>query len=346
MKRREFRSDTMTRPTAAMRRAMAEAEVGDDVCGEDPTVQRLEAMAAGIVGKEAALFVPSGVFGNQCAIGVHCLPGNEVIISEKAHVVEHETGSAALLSGAQVRAVDPANGHYLTAADVAPRVRVGDDIHQPKTALVVLENSLSDGTVMPVEAMAEVHALARSHGIPVHLDGARIFNAALALGVAPAAIAAQCDTVSFCLSKGLGAPVGSLLCGTRAFVDRARRRRKVMGGGMRQVGVLAAPGILALTEGRARLGEDHVRARRLGEGLAAIPGIRVDLRDVVTNMVYLRLDLPGRTEEDLVAFLDARGIQVYPPLPDGVRFVTSCEVGDEDVLAAIQAVREFAAQAG
>jgi threonine aldolase len=332
----------MTRPTAAMRRAMAGAEVGDDVCGEDPTVNRLEATAAALLGKEAALFVPSGVFGNQCAIGVHCRPGDEVILSEKAHVVEHEAGAAAALSGVQVRAVAPANGHYLAASDVAPRVRVGDDLHQPRTALVLLENALSDGTVMPVAAMREVAAVARAHGVPVHLDGARIFNAALALGVEPAVVAAPCDTVSFCLSKGLGAPVGSLLCGTRAFVDLARRRRKVMGGGMRQAGVLAAPGLLALTEGRARLAEDHARARRLAEGLATIPGLRVRIEDVMTNMVYVDLDLPGRTGPDLVAFLASCGIRVYPPLPDGIRFVTSLEVGDEDVEAAVDAVRRFA----
>lgn len=342
MIQREFRSDTMTRPTDAMRRAMAEAEVGDDVCGEDPTVNRLEAMAADLLGKEAALFVPSGVFGNQCAIGVHGRPGDEIVVSEKAHVVEHEAGSAAALAGVQVRAVMPANGRYLTVADIAPRIRVGDDIHEPRTALIMLENALSDGTVMPVRAMGEVAALARAHGVPIHLDGARVFNAALALGVEASVLAAHCDSVSFCLSKGLGAPVGSLMCGSRAFVDRARRRRKVMGGGMRQVGVLAAPGILALTEGRARLGEDHARARRLAEGLAAVPGVLVDLDAVVTNMVYVHVDVPGRTAEDCVAFLASQGILVYPPLPDGIRFVTSIEVGDDDIDAAIAAMRGFA----
>jgi len=340
---REFRSDTMTRPSAAMRKAMAEAEVGDDVCGEDPTVNRLERTAADLVGKEAALFVPSGVFGNQCAIAVHCGPGDEVILSEKAHVVEHEAGSAAALAGVQLRTVAPVRAPWITADDVRPRLRVHpDDIHEPRTAVVCLENALSDGTVMPVDAMAAVRDLAHAHGVPVHLDGARIFNAALALGVEARDIAATCDSVSFCLSKGLGAPVGSLLCGTQAFVDKARRRRKVMGGGMRQVGVLAAPGLIALAEGRARLHEDHRRARLLAEGLAAIPGIRVDLANVVTNMVYVRLDLPGRTEDDLVAFLGTRGIRVYPPLPDGVRFVTSLEVDDDDVAAALEAVREFA----
>lgn len=345
MKWREFRSDTMTRPSAAMRQAMAEAEVGDDVCGEDPTVNRLEAMAAAAVGKEAALFVPSGTFGNQCAIAVHARPGDEVIASEKAHVIEHEAGAAGALSGVQVRTVAPSNGHYLTAADVAPRIRVDvDDVHHPRTAVILLENALSDGTVMPLDAMRAVAALARAHGIPVHLDGARVFNAALALGVDAAELAACCDTVSFCLSKGLGAPAGSMLCGPRRFVDLARRRRKVMGGGMRQVGVLAAPGILALTAGRARLGDDHARARRLAEGLAAIPGVAVDLAAVVTNMVYVHVDVPGRTAADCVAFLASRGIRVYPPLPDGIRFVTSLEIDDDDVDAAIDAMRAFAAR--
>jgi threonine aldolase len=342
MKQREFRSDTMTRPTAAMRRAMAGAEVGDDVVGEDPTVNRLERTAADLLGKEAALFVPSGVFGNQCAIGVHGAPGDEVIVSERAHVVEHEAGSAGALTGVQLRTIAPGNGRYLTVADVRPRLRVGDDIHIPRTALIVLENALSDGTVMPLDAMREVQALAREHDVRLHLDGARLFNAALALGVEARELAATCDSVSFCLSKGLGAPVGSLLCGTAEFVARARRRRKVMGGGMRQVGVLAAPGLLALSEGRARLAEDHRRARALVDGLARIPGIRVDPDDVVTNMVYVHLDLAGRTEDDLVAFLAGRGVLVYPPLPDGVRFVTSSEVDDDDVGAAIAAVRDFA----
>jgi len=342
MQTREFRSDTMTRPTAAMRRAMAEAEVGDDVVGEDPTVTRLERVAADLLGKEAALFVPSGVFGNQCAIGVHACPGNEVIVSERTHVVEHEAGSAGALSGVQLRAVPPANGRYLTVADVAPRVRVGDDIHIPSTALVVLENALSDGTVMPLAAMREVQALARAHDVRVHLDGARLFNAALALGVEARELAAAADSVSFCLSKGLGAPVGSLLCGPAEFIARARRRRKVMGGGMRQVGVLAAPGLVALTEGRARLADDHRRARALVEGLAVIPGIVARPEDVVTNMVYVRVGLPGRSDDDLVAFLATRGVRVYPPLPDGVRFVTSLEVDDDDVAAALAAVREFA----
>jgi threonine aldolase len=341
MKYREFRSDTMTRPTDAMRRAMAEAEVGDDVCGEDPTVNLLEKTAADLLGKEAALFVPSGVFGNQCSIGVHCRPGDEVIVSEKSHVVEHEAGSTAALAGVQVRAIAPTNGHYMTVADIESRIRIGDDIHLPRTALIMLENALSDGTIMPLDAMIEVAALARIHGIPVHLDGARLFNAALALGVEPSIVTAQCDTVSFCLSKGLGAPVGSLLCGPAAFIHLARRRRKVMGGGMRQVGVLAAPGLLALTDGRARLGEDHRRARDLANGFAAIPGIRVNVADVQTNMVYIRPDLPGRTDLELVAFLVSRGIHVYPPLPDGIRFVTSLEIDDDDVSAAIQAVRDF-----
>ncbi len=350
MQVREFRSDTMTRPTSAMRMAMAEAEVGDDVCGEDPTVNRLERVAAELLGKEAALFVPSGVFANQCAIGVHCRPGDELLVSEKAHVVEHEAGAAAALSGVQLRAVRPTNGCYLTVGDILPRFRRGDDIHHPRTGLVILENALSDGTVMPVAAMAEVHAAAARHGAAVHLDGARLFNAALALDVAPASLAEWCDSVSFCLSKGLGAPVGSMLGGTREFIRWARRRRKVMGGGMRQAGVLAAPGLLAIENWRGRLSDDHRRARALAESLSVIPGVLVNLPDVRTNMVYLKLvgrslERQVRLEEDLVRYLGAHGVRVYPPLEDGVRFVTSREVDDEDVRAAAEVVREFCDQA-
>ncbi len=336
---REFRSDTMTRPSQAMRQAMAAAEVGDDVCGEDPTVHRLEEMAAALLRMEAALFVPSGVFANQCAIGVHCQPGEEIIVSESAHVVAHESGAAALLSGVQLRAVVPARERYLTPQDVEPRIRVGEDVHHPRTRLIILENALSDGTVMPVEAMAEMARVADNHRVSIHLDGARVFNAALALDVAPCELSRHADSVSFCLSKGLGAPIGSLLCGAKEFIHRARRRRKAMGGGMRQVGVLAAPGLLALEEGRRRLGEDHRRARDLAVGLAALPCVRVDLDAVQTNMVYAHLDHPTLSETDLVERLWRRDIRVYPPLPEGIRFVLSSEVGDEDVAAVIEAVR-------
>jgi threonine aldolase len=340
-RRREFRSDTMTIPTAAMRDAMRDAEVGDDVCDEDPTVHRLQAMAAETLGKEAALFTPSGVFANQCAVGLHAGPGDEVIASETSHYVEHESGAAGALWGIQLRAVPPARTSYLAVEDILPRLRTDDDVHIPHTRAIVLENALSDGTAMPLDAMRRVRGLAAEHGVKVHLDGARLFNAALALGAPAADIAAQADSVAFCLSKGLGAPVGSMLCGTKDFILRARRRRKRMGGGMRQVGVLAAPGILALTEGVARLAEDHANARLLGELLAAVPGIDVDLATVQTNMVWCRVAGAGKSEEELVRSLAARDIHTYPPLHWGVRFVVSREVDEDDVRALADAVREY-----
>jgi len=341
MRRLEFRSDTMTLPTPAMREAMRNAEVGDDVVREDPTVNRLEGMAAEITGKGAALFVPSGTFGNQCAIGVHARPGDEVIIAETAHVVEHEAGAAAALSGVQLRTVRPARTSHLTADDVAARLRLNEDVHEPATGLVVLENALSDGTVMPLTEMERIRELTARHRIPIHLDGARLFNAALALGVAARSIAELVDSVSFCLSKGLGAPVGSLLCGGLEFIDCARRRRKMMGGGMRQAGVLAAPGIIALTEGVSRLAEDHANARLLGELLAEIDGVTLDVAPVQTNMVFCHVRRPGRTEQGLVDFLAERGIDTYPPAWWGLRFVTSSRVDADDVRTLAQAVTEY-----
>lgn len=341
MKRLEFRSDTMTQPTEAMREAMRAAEVGDDVCGEDPTVGRLEAMAAALVGKEAALFVPSGTFGNQCAILTHARRGDEVILPEAGHVIEHEAGAAGALAGVQTRPIIPANGRYVVAEEIAARLRLVQDVHHPDTGLIVLENATSSGIAMPLDEMKRVHALATPHGIPIHLDGARLFNAALALGVSTAAIAAEVDSVMFCLSKGLGAPVGSLLCGTEPFITRARRTRKMMGGGMRQAGVLAAPGIIALTEGVARLGEDHGNAKLLGRLLSGIPGMVLNPEEIQINMVFCRINKTGRTEEGLIDFLREKGILAYDPGPWGLRFVTSREVDEAAVRLLAEATREY-----
>jgi len=343
MRTREFRSDTMTLPTDAMRDAMRDAELGDDVCDEDPTVNRLQRLAADRLGTEASLFVPSGTFGNQCAIGVHTRPSDEVIVAETAHVVDHEAGAAGALFGVQVRAVEPRRTPYLTVEEIAKRVRIDDDVHHPRTRLVILENALADGSVMPLSAMREVRALTRDLGIAVHLDGARLFNAALALGVEAAALAAEADSVMFCLSKGLGAPVGSLLCGSAAFIAEAKHVRKRMGGGMRQVGVLAAAGILALGDGVARLGEDHDNAKLLARLLADIPGVRIDAAAVDTNLVFCSLDeTPARTMAGLVEFLGGRGIATYPPGWWGLRFATSSRVDADDVRALAEAVREYA----
>ncbi|MDJ0761620.1 MAG: GntG family PLP-dependent aldolase [Myxococcota bacterium] len=340
MRIREFRSDTLTRPTQAMREAMLRAEVGDDVYEEDPTVNRLQALAAKELSKEAALFVPSGTAGNQCALGAHCLPGNEAIVSDTVHMVQYEAGAPGALWGVQLRTAMPSAFPYLTVDDILPRLR-SDNIHHPKTGLIILENALSDGTVMPLSAMNEVQTLAQEHGIPIHLDGARLFNAAIALGVEPAEIAAMADSVMVCLSKGLGAPVGSLLLGSRAFVEQARRRRKILGGGMRQVGVLAAPAMIALTQGREGLIQDHKNARLLAELLGRIHGIDIDLAKVQTNMLFVKINAENKTEADFVAFMRAKGFAMNAPTSWGIRLVTSYEVDQADVRALAAAASEY-----
>jgi threonine aldolase len=343
MKRREFRSDTLTMPTLAMREAMYNAEVGDDVYEEDPTVNRLQKMAAEKLSKEAALFVSSGTQGNQCAIGAYIKPGDEIILAEAAHMVEHESGAAGALWGAHLRPVVSASTTYLTARDIEPRIRTRENVHEPCTGLVALENSLSDGTVMPIDEMRRVKELAGKHGIPVHLDGARIFNAAIALRVDPSEIAIQADSVMVCLSKGLGAPVGSLLLGDEVFIKRARKMRKMLGGGMRKAGVLAAPGIVALNDGANRLAEDHSNARLLAGLLDKIPGILVEMEKVRTNMVFCRVDGPDRSDTELVEYLYERGFNLNPPFSHNLRIVTSYEVNEEDVSALAAAIAEYMA---
>lgn len=328
----DLRSDTVTRPTPAMRQAMFTAEVGDDVIGEDPTIHRLEALAAEMTGREAALFVPSGTFGNQVCIMTHCRPGHEVIVSELGHIVQHEVGGAAVLSAVQLRTVWP-RGSAITWAEIEPRIRLDDDIHFPDTGLIALENAVWDGTVQPLEEMVEIHANARRLGIPVHLDGARIFNAAASLGVSAAAIACLADSVMFCLSKGLAAPVGSMVVGDAGFIHRARKMRKLMGGGMRQAGILAAAGIVALTEMVPRLPEDHRQARRLAEALAARPELELAPDRVDINMVFVRFR-PGcgaEPEARFVAALRRLGILTYPPEGGRVRFVTHHDVTAADI---------------
>lgn len=328
----DLRSDTVTRPTPAMRQAMFTAEVGDDVIGEDPTIHRLEALAAEMTGREAALFAPSGTFGNQVCIMTHCRPGHEVIVSELGHIVQHEVGGAAVLSAVQLRTVWP-RGSAITWAEIEPRIRRDDDIHFPDTGLIALENAVWDGTVQPLEEMVEIHANARRLGIPVHLDGARIFNAAASLGVSAAAIACLADSVMFCLSKGLAAPVGSMVAGDAGFIHRARKMRKLMGGGMRQAGILAAAGIVALTEMVPRLSEDHRQARRLAEALAARPELELAPDRVDINMVFVRFR-PGcgaEPEARFVAALRRLGILTYPPEGGRVRFVTHHDVTAADI---------------
>ena len=340
----DLRSDTVTRPTPSMRTAMYEAEVGDDVLGEDPTVNALEQLGAEMIGKEACLFVPSGTFGNQCALFTHCARGAEVILAEQSHIVQHEAGAAAIIAGVQLRTVtlEPSRRGILRWSDVLPRLREAGDIHFPPTGLIEYENATSGGEVADLATMEEIATGARSHGIPVHLDGARIFNAAACLGRAAREIAARADSVMVCLSKGLCAPVGSILAGSREFVALARRRRKAMGGGMRQAGVIAAAGLVALRNMTARLAEDHRKASRLAETFLATGLVEVKPWPVRINMIFVRFKPPADAASGgrLVAELGRRGVLTYPPEDGWVRFVTHHDVGEQDLLEACRMLPE------
>ncbi len=341
----DLRSDTVTVPTEAMRRAMAAAEVGDDVYAEDPTVARLEERLAEMTGFEAGLFVPSGTMSNQIALAVHCVRGSEVILPEGAHIYEYEPGAMAQIAGVLPRLV-PAPGGVPTAAAVRAAVR--RSVHQAPTALVALENThnLAGGTVVPLATQHAVQAVAEEHGLPVHLDGARAFNAAAALNVDIAAVCAGFRSASICLSKGLGAPVGSVLLGSRDFVRQAHRYRKMLGGGMRQAGVLAAAALVALESMPALLGRDHARARRLAEALAHLPGLRIDLASVQTNMVYVEATTPAGepAAEALAAASGARGVRFNAMDASRFRLVTHHQIDDEQVERAAAVIAEEASR--
>lgn len=325
----DLRSDTVTQPTEEMREAMKNAEVGDDVYGDDPTVKELERRAAAILGKEASLFVPSGTFGNQLALLTHCRRGEEVILGDDCHIVVHEAGAAAVIPAVQLRTVESVKGR-LSPEKISRRIRRGEDIHCPRTGLICLENAHSLGTAVSPALMEEIYAVAKEAAVPVHLDGARIFNAALALKTDAGEIARFADTVMFCLSKGLCAPAGSLLAGSAAFIDAARRNRKLMGGGLRQAGVLAAPGLVALEKMTARLAEDHANARFLARRLASVPGVRVWEEHLQINMVFFTFDTPFPAGEP-VAELARRRIRISEA-EDGVfRLVTHYGITEEDV---------------
>ncbi len=333
----DLRSDTVTWPTSEMRRAMAQAPVGDDVYGDDPTVNELESYAAALVGKEAALFVPSGTFGNQLALFTWCPRGTEVILGEECHIIQHEAGGAAAIAGVQTRTILAPTG-ILDSAAVEARIR-GEDIHFPATSLICLENAHSSGRVVPLKAMDAIRAVADRHAIPVHLDGARLFNAAASLGVEARDIAARADSVMFCLSKGLCAPVGSMLAGPADFIARARRKRKVMGGAMRQAGILAAAGLIALKDMTKRLHEDHANARLFAELLARIPGLALDPESVDINMVFFAVD-PAPDPERVVRAMAERGILVNPPENGSFRFVTHYWIDAARVETAARAFAE------
>ncbi len=338
----DLRSDTVTQPTPAMRQAMAEAELGDDVYGEDPTVRRLEEMAAERTGKEAAVLVASGTMANLTSLLAHCGRGDEAIVGDEAHVLHYEAGGVPALGAIQLRTV-PNDGHGMLDLDAVEATIRGKNVHFPRTAVVCLENTHNrcGGGVLTPEEMAAVARAARAHDIAVHLDGARIFNASIALDVPVTALTEHVDSVSFCLSKGLAAPVGSVVCGSAEFVARVRRARKMVGGGMRQAGIIAAPGIVALETMIERLAEDHEHAALLANGLAQIPGLRIDPARVQSNIVVVEVQegvaFQKRMRED--------GVLISAFGPDRLRMVTHYGITRADIERALACVARAIGQA-
>lgn len=337
----DLRSDTVTTPTPEMRTAMAEAEVGDDIYGEDPTVARLEATAASILGKEAGLYVPSGTMGNLVALMTHVPRGGEILLEAEAHIYFYEAGGLAVAAQAMPHLIQGQRG--LFTPDMLQAALRPANLHFPPPALVCLENThnRAGGTVWPMAQLNAVAETAHQAGLGVHLDGARIFNAALALGVSAADIARPVDSVMFCLSKGLSAPVGSVLAGTKPWIERARRNRKIVGGAMRQAGVIAAAGLVALEHMVERLAMDHANARLLALGLAEVTGLEVDLEWVQTNIVMCDVSGLGVGAPDLARGLAQRGVLVNAVDSRRLRFVTHREVGREDVELALSEIREL-----
>ena len=341
MKWIDLRSDTVTEPTPEMREAMANAAVGDDVYGEDPTVNQLQELSAKMLGKEAALFVPSGTMGNLAAILAHCGRGDEIILGNRSHTYLYEVGGVSALGGVHTYIVENKADGTIAYDEIVAAIRPNND-HFPITRVICLENSQNrcGGSVLSVEYSEEVGRIAKEQGLILHIDGARIFNAAIALGVTPAKLVASADSVTFCLSKGLCAPVGSVICGDEVFIKKVKRARKMLGGGMRQAGVLAAAGILALETMVDRLGEDHRRARLLAERLNVLPGLTLDYETPATNMVFLRLsaEAPISSEEIVRRFAD-RGIKISVSANGQMRLVTHYWI-DDDALTQITAAFE------
>lgn len=337
----DLRSDTVTLPSDEMREAMARAELGDDVFGEDPTVNRLERMAAERVGKEAALLVVSGTMGNLASILTHCRRGEEAILGDQSHTFIYEGGGIAALGGVHPHTIPNQSDGTLRPEDIEAAVRP-DNVHFPRTRLICLENTHNRcyGAPLTPQYMAAVADLARRRGLVVHLDGARLFNAAVALAVDVREFARHVDSLTFCLSKGLAAPVGSVICGSKAFIAEARRTRKVLGGGMRQAGVLAAAGIVALEKMVDRLREDHANARRLAEGIARLAGLSIDLANVYTDIVYFDVVAPALTAEELIKRLGDRGIRMLSVGPKRIRAVTHYGIASDDIDHALQALKE------
>jgi threonine aldolase len=333
----DLRSDTVTKPTPAMRKAMAEARVGDDVFGEDPTVNLLQEKVANLLGKEAALFVPSGTMANQLSIKSHTEPGDEVIIESSSHPYNFEGGAGAALSGIQFQCLKGVRG-VLDASQIEEGIRPADH-HFPVTKLVCLENTHNrgGGSIFPLEKMAEIYRLAKSKGLLVHLDGARLWNASAATGIKPHEYAQWADSVSVCLSKGLGAPIGSLVAGSKLFVDRVHRFRKMFGGGMRQVGIIAAAGIYALDHHVERLREDHQNSKRLGVGLKEFKGVSIDPRHVETNIVIFDVANTRMTALQVAEAMKKEGVLIHAIGKTQIRLVTHLDVTPEDIEKALKA---------
>jgi threonine aldolase len=343
----DLRSDTVTLPTPAMREAMYKAEVGDDVYGEDPTVNRLEAMAAERMGKQAALFVVSGTMGNLVATLTHCGRGDEIILGTQSHIFLFEAGGSASLGGVHHWALPNQPDGTLDLDQIRGAIRA-ENVHAPRTRVICLENTHNrcGGAVLPLEYCDAVGSLAQEHNLAVHLDGARVFNAAVALGLEVGELVRSVDSVSFCLSKGLSAPVGAMLCGEASFIAEARRWRKAVGGGMRQCGILAAAGIVALEQMVERLAEDHANAARLAEGIAQTPGLDLDLDTVQTDIVIFGVTSEQISAAGLVAALRERGVQMSAISATQIRAVTHYGIGAQDIKTTLQAIADVMEQAG
>ena len=340
----DLRSDTVTKPTDEMRRAMAEAEVGDDVFGEDPTINRLQERSAEILGKEAGLLTTSGTMSNLIALLTYCHRGDEVIMGDQAHIFWNESAGAAALAGAQSRLVPNDDQGRISPADVEAAIRPKPNIHFPPTTLVCLENTHNrcSGMVLTPEDTKGVADVAHAAGAAVHLDGARIFNAAVALEVPPAELVKDVDDVSFCLSKGLSCPVGSVIVGTQDFIDQARKWRKMIGGGMRQAGVIAAAGLVAMDTMIDRLADDHANAKKLAEGLANIDGLNVDPERIQTNIVIFEVDPAMATVQEFMAALDREGVKVSYPGEHTIRMVTHREIDSSEINDALARISNVA----
>jgi len=341
MKTIDLRSDTVTLPTPEMRDAMANANLGDDVFEEDPTTIQLEQKVAALLGKEAGLLVPSGTMANLIGVLTHCGRGDEVILGNKSHTFLYEAGGIAALGSIHPHALPNAPDGTLNLTEIESAIR-SDNVHFPRTRLICLENTQNHcgGRVLRPEYMSQVRQLAHSHQLKIHLDGARLFNAAVALSIPARALATEVDSVSVCLSKGLAAPVGSVLCGTKAFIHEARRARKLLGGGMRQCGIIAAPGIVALDKMVERLTEDHTLAQDLAKGIARIPGLSVQPEHVETNIVFFEVTHNSITASQIEGELDKKGIKILALGPGRLRAVTHFGIEIQDIAQTLDALQK------